>query len=245
MQKPNNWNDLMCYEKIYIYRNFLNREHSQYTDKLAAKKIVKDICGDKIKVAKVIRILENFKDLEQNDLDPKYIIKAAHGSGWNIDIKENTDITTCKNLLGSWNRCYSQHEKQYTYIKPVFYIEEKINDKILGTTGEAIVYMIRCIKGKPISIGIKYKDYMNNYDINWKPIDSHSPKIKFDLLLDDSRFDDMLHYASILSKPFEFVRMDFYLSDTDIYFSEFTFTPNAGKQVFTKEIEYMLGKLWD
>ena len=245
MKKPNNWNDLMCCEKIYIYRSFLNEYHSQYTDKLAVKKIVKDICGDKIKVAKVIKILKNWNDIEPNDLNPKYIIKAAHGSGWNIDIKENIDINMCKSLLGSWNRCYSTLEKQYTYIKPVFYIEEKINDKILGTTGEAIVYMIRCIKGKPISIGIKYKGYMNNYDINWKCIDSQSQKIPFDLLLDDIKFDEMLHYASILSKPFEFVRMDFYLSQTDIYFSEFTFTPNAGKQVFTKEIEYTLGKLWD
>ena len=245
MEKPSNWSDLMFCEKIYLYKNILNEKHAKYTDKLSAKEIVKGVCGDKIKVAKVIRVLKDFKDLDQNDLNPKHIIKSAHGSGWNIDIRENTDIERCKSLLGSWNRCYSESEKQYKYIKPVFYIEEKINDKILGDTGEAIVYMIRCIRGEPISIGIKYKGYMNNYDINWNPIDTSSPKIPFDLLLDDDKFDDLLYYASELSKPFEFVRMDFYLSNTDIYFSEFTFTPNAGKQVFKGEVEYTLGKLWD
>jgi hypothetical protein len=245
MEKPSNWDDLMFCEKINLYKSVLDERHSKYTDKLLAKNIVKDICCDKIKVAKVIKILKNYKDIEQKELDPRYIIKSAHGSGWNIDIQENTNVDRCKALLASWDRRYSESEKQYTYIKPVFYIEEKINDKILGKTGEAIVYMIRCIRGEPISIGIKYKGFMNNYDINWKPIDSSSPKIPFDLLLDDKRFEDMLHYASVLSKPFEFVRMDFYLSDTDIYFSEFTFTPNAGKQVFTKEVEYSLGKLWD
>jgi hypothetical protein len=247
MKKPNNWNDLMCCEKINIYKSFLNKEHSEYTDKLFAKKLVNDVCGDKIKVAKVIKVLKSYDDLDQNDLDPKYIIKSTHGSGWNINIKENTDINTCKRLLKSWNKCYSQTEKQYTYLQPAFFIEEKINDKILGNTGEAIVYMIRCVRGNPISIGIKHGSYMNNYDINWNPIDSYAQKIPIDLLLNEnaSKFSDMLHYASILSKPFEFVRMDFYLSEKDIYFSEFTFTPNAGKQVFTKEVEYMLGKLWD
>jgi hypothetical protein len=245
MEKPDNWSDLMFCEKINIYKNVLNEEHSKYTDKLLVKNIVKDICGDKIKVAKVVKVLKDPNDLDQNDINPKYIIKAAHGSGWNINIKKDTDVDGCKFLLRSWNRCYSKSEKQYTYIKPVFYIEEKINDKILGDTGEAIVYMIRCIRGAPISIGIKYKNFMNNYDINWEPIGSTSQKIPFDLLLNDTKFTDMIYYASILSKPFEFVRMDFYLSKTDIYFSEFTFTPNAGKQVFTKDVEYMLGKLWD
>jgi hypothetical protein len=245
MEKPSNWKDLMFCEKINIYKSFLNEHHSKYTDKLLAKNIVKEICGDKIQVAKVIKILKNHTDLDQIDLDPRYIIKATHGSGWNINIKENTNISSCKSLLGSWNRHYSETEKQYTYLKPMFYIEEKIDDKILGETGEAIVYMIRCIHGKPITIGIKYKDFMNNYDIDWKPICSNSNKIPFDLQLNDSKFDDMIYYASLLSKSFEFVRMDFHLSKTDIYFSEFTFTPNAGKQVFTKEVEYTLGKLWD
>lgn len=245
MEKPDNWNDLMFCEKINIYKSILDERHSKYVDKLFVKNIVKDVCGDKIKVAKVIKVLKNYNDLEQSDLNPKHIIKSSHGSGWNINIQENTNVDRCKVLLACWNRCYSSSEKQYTYIKPMFYIEEKINDKILGSTGNAIVYMIRCIRGKPISIGIKYGGLMNNYDINWNPIESPSPKIKFDLLLDDKKFDDMLYYASLLSKPFEFVRMDFYLSETDIYFSEFTFTPNAGKQVFTTEVEYSLGKLWD
>ena len=60
------------------------------------------------------------------------------------------------------------------------------------------------------------------------------------------KLDLMLKLAKKLSKPFEFVRIDFYIGENDlIYFSEFTFTPNAGKQVFTKDVEYMLGKLWD
>ena len=55
----------------------------------------------------------------------------------------------------------------------------------------------------------------------------------------------MFDAAKILSNPFEFVRIDFYLgADNKIYFSEFTFTPHAGLQVYSNEMELKLGKLW-
>ena len=51
--------------------------------------------------------------------------------------------------------------------------------------------------------------------------------------------------SKILSKEFEFVRVDFYLDKNDnIYFSEFTFTPAAGEQVFPTELEIELSKKW-
>ena len=55
----------------------------------------------------------------------------------------------------------------------------------------------------------------------------------------------MIEYAEKLSQNFEFVRMDFHIDkNDDIYFSEFTFTPNAGTRVFTDEWEISLGKDW-
>ena len=40
--------------------------------------------------------------------------------------------------------------------------------------------------------------------------------------------DDLFHYAEILSKPFPFVRADFYLENGKAYFGELTFTPGGG-----------------
>jgi hypothetical protein len=57
--------------------------------------------------------------------------------------------------------------------------------------------------------------------------------------------EKMLTLAGDLSSPFEFVRMDFYLSrNQTIYLSEFTFSPNAGRLYFSEDVERQLGKLW-
>jgi hypothetical protein len=46
-------------------------------------------------------------------------------------------------------------------------------------------------------------------------------------------WDEMLQIASDLSKPFDFVRVDLYDLPDGVYFSEFTFTPNASALPFS------------
>jgi hypothetical protein len=92
---------------------YLNAQHAPYVDKLEAKRIVEETFSktcDKIKVAKVIRVLESPEDLRESDLDPKHIIKATHGSGWNIFVKSSSNleefntITELKCSLYEWCR---------------------------------------------------------------------------------------------------------------------------------------------
>lgn len=239
--KPDNWMEFPMYKKIHYYGNILTKEYSKYVDKIKAKKIVKEICGNDINVAKIIKILDSPNDLLQDDIKEKYIIKSAHGSGWNININENMQVNTLICKLNTWNKSYSKNEKQYIYIKPRFFIEEKIHDSILGHTGEALVYMIRCIHSKPISISVKYKNVQNSYDLDWN---LKSLKIPFNIIKPKC-LSKLLQLCEKLSSNFEFVRLDFYIGIDDvIYFSEFTFTPNAGKPVFDNKTEIEQGLLW-
>ena len=41
-----------------------------------------------------------------------------------------------------------------------------------GPTGNADVFMFRCIHGQPVSIGVKRGIVQNSYDLNWNPLDS-------------------------------------------------------------------------
>ena len=240
--KPDNWMQLPMFKKIEYYGKILTKEYSEYVDKIEAKKIVKELCGEDIQVAKLIKILEQPEDLSQNDLDSKYIIKSAHGSSWNVYINDKLNINNIIIMLRDWNKHYGGYrEKQYSYIKPRFFIEEKIYDSILGHTDEALVYMIRCVYSKPISIGVKYKNFQNSYDMDWNlttlGINFDIPKPKC--------LSKLLKLCKTLSARFEFVRLDFYIGNNNtIYFSEFTFTPNGGFQVFDIETEIKQGMVW-
>ena len=138
-----------------------------------------------------------------------------------------------------WNKKYKPTtERNYSFIEPKFFIEEMLEDKIVKDS--LMVYMIRCVNSEPISIGVKYKDQQNSYDLNWNKIYS---ELSFEIPKPDE-LNLLLDISRRLSKAFEFVRLDYYITNKGVYFSEFTFVPNAGLPVFPEEMEYELGKLW-
>jgi len=234
--KPNNWQKLPFYKKIQYYSSQLDERFAPYVDKIEAKKIVKNICGDDISIAPIIRILNNTDDFSENDIDVNNMVKSSHGSGWNININRDTNVKYVKSKLHSWNKIYSRTERQYTYIKPRFFIEQKVN----GPAGNADVFMFRCIHGQPISIGIMRNNRQNSYDINWKPLINN----EIANITKPEHLDKMITLARTLSSPFEFVRIDFYYIGGIIYFSEFTFTPAGGAKFFSTIDEERFGSMW-
>jgi hypothetical protein len=244
IEKPAKWHLFPMYMKIAYYGEHLTGAYGPYVDKLEAKKIFKQECGDLIHVANVIRILSGPEDLTEADLNPTYLIKATHGSGWNIDIaKTPMSLEAAKQLLRKWNTIYAPGvEKQYGELTPRFFIEQKINDAEHGITGNANTFTIRCVKGTAFSFHLKRHGKYNIWLVpSWqlviKEISSHDNI--------HNEYNTMIELAEKLAAPFEFVRIDFYLDNEGrIYFSEYTFTPNGGKQFYPMELERHLGKLW-
>jgi hypothetical protein len=245
VKKTQDWGDLPMYKKIAYYSTQLHEKYAPYVDKLKAKEIVKSILGDKIKVAKVVRVLTSPDDIHDTDINPDHILKSAHASRWNIDLRNvKNGVDKIKEYLQRWNKTYSTKELQYTFLTPQFYIEEKIVDQLLKRRDMAIVYMVRCVRGRACSVGVQYGSKQNIYNLNWYPLDK--PQIDGSFLIPQpKRLPEMLEMANTLAQPFEFVRIDFYIDvNEDIYFSEFTFTPASGNQVFSLELEHKMGMMW-
>lgn len=242
LQKPDTWRFLPLYEKLHYYKDHLNEHYVPYVDKIEAKRIVKEALGDELHVAPLVRILDSPKDVLETDICGNHLLKASHGCGWNIDLAEVQDLEKIRTSLHSWNKPYqAQYEPHYSWVKPRFYIEEKICDKVHGITGKAITYCIRCIHGKPFVVGVRDGGFQNSYDCNWNPV----KKLEMPHVEKPAVLDKMLHIAKVLSKPFEFVRIDLYVGEGDkIFFSEYTFTPSAGFMFYPLKYEKEFGKLW-
>ena len=241
-QKPPTWPYMPLFEKIAYYKTVLTKDYAKYVDKIEAKNIVREMAGDLVQCTSLVRILRNPDDIHQSDLNTNHIIKYAHGCGWNIGIEDTTTIQSVKESLNAWNHQYTDtKEMQYSFIEPRFFIEEKLDDSVLGKTAKAIVYLIRCIHGKPFVIGVRTEKGQNSYDLNWNPVKRNEvPNVE-----KPKQFETMLEIARRLSKQFEFVRIDLYIGkDNLIYFSEFTFTPSGGNMFYTMKREKEFGKLW-
>lgn len=231
------------FEKIKYYRTVLTADYAPYVDKLVAKELAKTLCPE-IRTARTVRVLGGPDDLHESDANPLHILKAVHGSGWIIYPTPPLNLVSLRNRLRSWMRPYSLIEKQYTFIKPRFFIEEILDDAYTGLSGHAYVFMVRCINGVPVSLSVR-KDVGSSMLINtYTPTFNLLEPIMFPFEK-PPQWEGLLRCATQLSVPFEFVRVDLYIgADGNIYLSEFTFTPANGSPVFSRKVEEEQGRLW-
>lgn len=246
--KPHNWNRLKLCTKIKLYKNVLDERYAKYVDKIDSKKIAHEM-NENIKIPEIIKIIETPNDFTEEDINDDYILKASHGSGWNIDLQKIKDITTIRKYIDKLleSQFLVHGEMQYKYVKPRFLIERKIENVLLD-------YKIYCFHGTPTILQIvknikpinesddgRRRNFYDtkNFNLIKKPDFYYSISEE-----EKEMIKKMCEVSKTLSKDFEFVRIDLYNSNNEIYFGEFTFTPLAGKQMFDDKKELQIGKLW-
>lgn len=237
--RPGGWAEWPLYRKIRYFGKYIADETLvPFVDKIHAKQMAFKLTAGRLSILPVLYEFDII--IEKDDLpDHPCMIKAAHASGRNIfiDQKATIDMSALCQEIHTFREPYRPTlECQYKNIRPRFFIEDVIDDKYHGKNGKALVYMFRCFYGVPHTASVKDGNAQETYDTDWNGCG---------IIEKPKRFNEMLSHAALLSAPFEFVRIDFFIDVNDIiYFSEFTFTPNGGFPVFSPEEEQRLGQLW-
>lgn len=240
-----NWDNPTRYtEKINILKISPEaKELAEYTDKYLVRDYVKRTVGENYLVP-LLGIYDTPNEIDIEVLPNQFILKCTHGSGMNIICtdKSKFDWPKAKQQLKVWLKSNFYHtfgrELQYNYIKPHIICEKYLSNG----SNDIIDYKIYCFSGEPTFIrtmtGRSDKMKKAMYMSDWS-----KPKFEFIseeqddswILPKPENLDLMLSLAKKLSKPFPFVRVDFYNIDGQIYFGELTFTPAAGIQYFSPD----------
>ncbi len=237
---------------------WLNRYHCtplkvQCADKYRMKQYVADCGLDEINVP-LIGVWDRVEDIDWDKLPNQFVLKTNHGCGTNIICKDKSrlDIEEAKRKLTDWlkidfGKLYN--EQHYKYIKPCVFAEQYLPALDLFQTD----YKIQVINGEPFCILICADRDKNghaqlfSYDLEWNRVallngEEKTIERQFDKLQNLSK---MLDYARILSKPFPYVRVDFYEVGGKLYIGELTFTPYGNIMTYYKDdvLEDMGNKL--
>lgn len=231
------------------------REPKTFTEKLITLKLKKYIhnplvikCADKYAVREyisncgydyilndLIGVYNDATEIPWNELPQKFVLKWNFGAGMNIICKEKDylDITETIKQLNRWGKrkyWLTHAEMQYKYAP-----KRIICERFLQTPDNTSIpdYKVYCFNGKPLAILVMH-DRGNGvktefFDQFWNPLANtkkySSPK---NPTPKPSCLNELLKCAEALSKPFPFVRLDFYIIDNRIIFGEMTFTPAGG-----------------
>lgn len=234
--------------------------------KLNARKPLMEQCADKFAVREYIQSLgyghllndllgvyDRVQDIDFAALPDRFVIKAAHGSGFNIIVKNKSELNLrhTKRMLKSWlhqNIAWSGREWVYRNMPRRIVIEKYLEDE----TGGLRDYKFYCFNGEPAIMQLEVGRYTehntrNFYDMDWKLLPfgkelPHDPNIKVEK---PEMFEEMKKIASDLCKPFQYVRVDLYQVGGKVYFGELTFFPAGGAPDFVpSEYDAIVGKMW-
>ena len=220
-------------------------------DKYLVRGWIEEKIGDEYLIP-IFGTYKSFKEIEFNKLPNQFVIKCNHGSGYNIIIKDKSqlNLTDAKIKVDKWMKenyvFHSNLDLQYRDIKRKIIIEKYINN----SRGDLRNYELLCFNGKPKLILVKnegYKNYIFNYH-NLKLNNlSHIANVDnyfFRSLEKYKCFEKMIDLASILSVGFNFIRVDFYMINCKIYFNKISFTTSSiAHDIIPKNVYRNLGKL--
>lgn len=247
LDDPQTFNEKVQWLKIY---NSIPIK-TLLADKYLVRKWVEDKIGSQYLI-KLLGVYDKFDDIDFSTLPNRFVIKANHGSGWNIIVKDKNkfDIDEAKQKVDKWmatNYAYvCAYEMQYRDIPPKIIIEEYMED----TNGQLQDYKVLCFDGKPELIWVdrdRSTDHKRNlYDLEWNLLPYKINTYKnFPSPQKPICLKRLIELAAKLSQGFPFVRVDFYIVGDSVFFGEMTFSSSSGTEVISpKSFEkYLCSKI--
>ncbi|MFP4403771.1 MAG: ATP-grasp fold amidoligase family protein [Nanoarchaeota archaeon] len=249
LKNPRSFNEKVVYKKIYDRNPLLTKT----SDKVAVRDYIREVLGKKEGEKHLIPLLyvtDNPETIPFEKFPKDFIIKANHGSGWNIIIRDGKYnkkeiIKKCKTWLNTPHGL-DKMEWAYKNVKRKILIEELLLDE-KGQVPKDYKFFV--FDGKVKLVFIDFDRFENHtrslFDENWNHLNA---TLKYPIgkkIRKPKKFEKMKKIAEKLGEPFDHIRVDLYLINDNIYFGELTSYQGSGVQMIKpRSYDFELGKYW-
>lgn len=245
LENPQTFNEKIQWLKLFDSTPLKTR----LTDKYLARDWVKERIGGKYLIP-LLGTWDKFDDIDFDMLPDKFVLKANHGSGWNIIVRDKSafDKASARRQFGKWlntNFAFINGlELHYKGITPRIIAEQYLEND----NEDLYDYKVFCFNGSSHYIAVdserKNNHSRNIYDLEWN-IQPFSDYPNSKPISKPNNLDEMILLAKRLSIGFAVVRVDFYvLNDGSLKFGELTFTPQSGAYKWNlPEYDLLLGQM--
>ena len=249
LKNPKTMNEKLNWLKLYHRDPLL----TTLVDKIAVKSYVSNILGADV-VCPLIHVWDSVEEIDLNQLPDSFVLKTNHSGG-------NTGVVICKDkstfdlseakrkLQESLDAKVYQRSREWPYknVQRKVFAEEFLGDNLIDYKFYCFNGYVDCVMlcldrqlGPP-------KYYFFDKDWHLCRYNKRGKNAPADFTLPmPPNIEKLFHDASVLSKGFPFVRMDFYDVNGKIYFGEYTFYPSSGWDPnYLPETDLYFGSLID
>lgn len=233
-RKPQLDNPQKFTEKLqWLKLNYRDPDIPLCSDKYEAKKYIERKGFPELLIP-TLAVYDNADEIDLDKLPEEFIIKATHGSGWNVICRDKSKIDWkhTKKTMNTWlaeNLYIFGREWNYKEQTPRLIVEPLMDTKPL------VDYKFMCFNGKcramQVNHDVEDRHYVDYYDSEWNLFADMSCGVADctgKAIPKPEQFDEMKQIAEQLAKPFPFVRVDLYNINGKIYFGEMTYFPGSG-----------------
>ena len=239
--------------------------------KLNYRNPLETICSDKYRIREYVEkceigfilnelygVYDRAEDIDFDTIPSPCFIKTNHGCGTNVifDRERPFDKTRfVRKFNKSLESNYYDESREWNYknIKPKIIVEKVLRDENGSLPND---YKFFCFAGVPklmiFDTNLCLESGEHNPDGERRVYDADGvflPDVRIsrnqhnkELDISKECFNTMKKYAAILSKPFPYVRVDFYCIDSKIYLGEMTFYHMGGcNNIEPHEFDLQLG----
>ena len=239
LEEPKTFSEKLQWLKLYDRQP----RYSMIVDKYAVKKYISDLVGEEY-VIPTIGAWDKFDDINFDELPNGFVLKTTHDSGgvYICRDKSELDISKAEKVLTSslkHNYYFDGREWPYKNVPRRIIAERYLEDK---KTGELRDYKFFCFDGE-VKVMFVATDRQNRpepcfdfFDMNYNHLDIiNGHPIADNIPEKPQSFEDMKRIASILSKSFPELRVDFYEVNRRPYVGELTLFHHGGWMKFEPE----------
>lgn len=231
LEHPQTYNEKIQWLKLYDSTPLKTR----LADKYLVRKWVEEMIGEEYLIP-LLGVWNDFDEIDFEKLPDQFVLKATHGSGWNIIVRDKSkfDRRDARKKFKKWlNTNYafvSGFELHYMNIQP-----RMIAEAYMRTQDEDLHdYKVFCFEGKAEGI-LFMSDRAAEitkifYDFRQSGRRDQPVCFPDDIgRLSSEQLDLIIQLSEKLSEGFPHVRVDFYiLHDGSVKFGEMTFSPASG-----------------
>jgi len=247
LRSPRSFNEKIIHRKLFTDR----RLYSTVADKWSVRSFVRERVGSDV-LTDVHHVTDDPDTIPFEDLPDEFVVKATHGSGWNllIDDERAIDPEAIRSRCRAWlSESYGGWADEYWYddIEPRILVEEFLHARDGGPPDD---YKFYVFDGSVACVHVDFDRFDGHkrrlYTPDWDPLDVEYAFPLGPTVDRPACLDEMIRVAEALGADFDFVRVDLYaLPGGDVRFGELTLSPEADLGRFEPvEFDFELGSNW-
>lgn len=238
LKNPTHFGEKIQWLKLYGHLE----ELAEYVDKYEVRKFVEKTVGSQY-LNRLYGVYDTAEAVDFDALPNQFVLKCTNGSGAVLICKDKKKLDKAKAVkeMKKWladDFSKMKKEPQYKNVVNRIIAEEYLEDE----SGALRDYKFYCYDGEPHYYGVftdRYTDEtVDMYDMSGKKLEGYlngGVKNSDYVIPQGENFAELIDVVKKLAKPFQFVRVDFYMANGKLYFGELTFTDGAGSDPFSPE----------